>query len=52
MVNLILFTDEKCSLYQHEAEATWGHETKRIVIQKLNHLTSGVRCAVLEDAKV
>jgi len=45
MVN-IWFTDEKCSSCQHLA--TWRHKIKRLAIQKLIHLVSGVCwCTVL-----
>jgi len=38
MANFFLFTNEKCSSYQHWT--TWGHKIRRLAIQKLNHLAS------------
>jgi len=52
MVNLIWFTDEKCSSYQHCA--TWLREIRHFMIPKLDHLASDVCwCTVLlEGVKV
>jgi len=40
MVNLIWFATKKCLSCQHWAK--WGHEIRRLAIQKRNHFASSM----------